>query len=172
MNIITDTTKYSFPDSIVMLGKFDGVHLGHCELIKSGVEIAHEKGLSPIVYTFEGNLKQCLTTDDEKVDIFEGLGVEYTVFEKFTDEFKSIEPQEFVKSILVGTLNAKHIVVGFNYRFGKGASGDTELLRELWLPVQIREEADMRRQGQPRMRCTAAGNRRAFCLTACRSRSF
>lgn len=131
MNIINDTTKYSFPESVVMLGKFDGVHLGHQELIKTGVRVAKEKRLSPIVYTFEGKTNECLTTDDEKVSIFESLGIEHTVFEKFTDEFKSIEPQDFVKDILVGTLRAKHIVVGFNYRFGKGASGDTELLKEL-----------------------------------------
>ena len=131
MNIITDTTKYSFPESVVMLGKFDGVHLGHQTLIKKGVEIAKEKCLSPIVYTFEGKTNECLTTDNEKVNIFESLGAEYIVFEKFTDEFKSITPQDFVKNILVGTLNAKHIVVGFNYRFGKGASGDTEFLKKL-----------------------------------------
>ena len=131
MNIIYDTTEYSFPESVVMLGKFDGVHLGHQELIKTGVRVANDKGLSPIVYTFEGKTNECLTTDDEKVSIFESLGIEHTVFEKFTDDFKSIEPQDFVKDILVGNLNAKHIVVGFNYRFGKGASGDTELLKEL-----------------------------------------
>lgn len=131
MNIINDTTEYSFPESVVMLGKFDGVHLGHQELIKTGVRVANDKGLSPIVYTFEGKTSECLTTDDEKVSIFESLGAVHTVFEKFTDEFKSIEPQDFVKDILVGNLNAKHIVVGFNYRFGKGASGDTELLKEL-----------------------------------------
>lgn len=131
MNIITSTTKYSFPPSVVMLGKFDGVHLGHQQLIKTGVEFSAKENLSPVVYTFEGFNDECLTTDNEKADIFENLGVEYTVFEKFTEEFKSITPEDFVKDILVGKLNAKHIVVGFNYRFGKGASGDIELLEEL-----------------------------------------
>ncbi len=131
MNIINNTTEYSFSPSVIMLGKFDGVHLGHQQLISTGVEISKTDNLSPMVYTFEGTSAECITTDDEKADIFETLGVEYTIFEKFTDEFKSIEPQDFVKDILVGNLNAKHIVVGFNYRFGKGASGDTDLLGKL-----------------------------------------
>ncbi len=131
MNIITSTTEYSFPPSIVMLGKFDGVHQGHQMLIKTGVEFSKEENLSPVVYTFEGANALCITTDNEKADIFKHLGAEYTVFEKFTDEFKSIMPDTFVKDILAGKLNAKHIVVGFNYRFGKGASGDTKLLREM-----------------------------------------
>lgn len=131
MNIITDTTKYSFPESVIMLGKFDGVHLGHQMLISTGVKFSGENNLTPVVYTFEGTNSECITTDDEKADIFEKLGVKYTVFEKFTDEFKSISPEDFVKNILVDKLNAKHIVVGFNYRFGKGASGDIALLEKL-----------------------------------------
>lgn len=131
MNIITSTTKYSFPPSVVMLGKFDGVHLGHQQLIKTGVEFSAKENLSPVIYTFEGFNDECLTTDNEKADIFESLGIEYTVFEKFTEEFKSITPEDFVKNILAHKLNAKRIVVGFNYRFGKGASGDTELLGRL-----------------------------------------
>ena len=131
MNIITSTTEYSFSPSVVMLGKFDGVHLGHQMLIKTGVEFSKKEKLSPVVYTFEGTNTECLTADDEKADIFSSLGAECVIFEKFTDEFKSITPEVFVKDILAGRLNAKHIVVGFNYRFGRGASGDTELLQKL-----------------------------------------
>ncbi len=138
MNIITSTTKYSFPPSVVMLGKFDGVHLGHTKLIETGVEFSQNEGLSSIVYTFEGINNECITTDDEKADIFEKLGVRYTIFEKFTEEFKSITPEYFVKNILADKLNAKRIVVGFNYRFGKGASGDTKLLGRLCAELGIK----------------------------------
>ena len=138
MNII----NYSHPDytglknTAVALGYFDGVHVGHRELISLMVREAKAKGLSPYVLTFADSLSKTKKTQsiiyniNEKIKIFESLGVDGVIIVDFAS-IVSISPESFVFDVIVKSLGAELAVSGYNFRFGKGASADSTRLVEL-----------------------------------------
>src|SRR3954465_9616499 len=116
------------PGRRVAIGTFDGVHLGHREVI----------GDSDTVLTFDphpqaviapGTAPKLLNRPGVKADIIAGLGVEELVTIPFDREFASKSAEEFVQQVLVDRLSAERVSVGENFRFGKKASGDPEFLR-------------------------------------------
>lgn len=122
----------------IALGTFDGVHRGHRRVIAAAVEGVRERGLRPAVVTFDPHPLQVLrpdepprvlTTTDTKAALVAGLGVEELLAIPFTPEFSRQSADEFSDSVLVGALDARQVSVGANFRFGRGASGDTESLR-------------------------------------------
>ncbi len=126
--------------SAVALGVFDGVHVGHRAILGAAVAHARATGASALVCTFEPNplevlqpdrAPQAITTLEERLDLIAGCGVDGTVVLTFTREVAAIEPEAFVKDVLVERLAARQVVVGFNHRFGRGARGDAALLRDL-----------------------------------------
>ncbi len=125
--------------SVVALGCFDGVHIGHAELISTAVQKAHELSLPSVVWSFSEPPKNyfsatrtpTLTTPAEKRALMRALGVDIFVSVPFTKEIASLSAEDFFSQILVGKLHAAHIVCGFNYRFGSGGRGNVDLLREL-----------------------------------------
>ena len=121
------------------LGNFDGVHLGHQALISEAVKQAKEKGLKSAVFTFSNHPKNVISGtnmvkniiyNDEKEDILEAMGVDYLFSLDYTKEFGSMEPKEFTAELLVKHFRVKHVVCGFNYRYGYGAKGDSQTLIE------------------------------------------
>lgn len=130
-NSITDTP------CVLVLGDFDGVHLGHRKLINKAKEISVKTGCSIGVYTFNVNTKDYfgsnnfsrLTTDDEKNRIFEQLGVDFVCYDNFVS-VKDFSPEEFIKYI-VNKFNVLSVVCGENYTFGKGACADSKRLLDL-----------------------------------------
>lgn len=120
------------------LGLFDGVHRGHQLVIGRAIEYKNQ-GLKPAVFTFatdtvttkghDGRIEMILT-DKEKQRCFEKLGVEYLFSPKFED-YKEMSCEDFVKIVLKEKLGCERAVCGIDYRFGKGAKGDCETLREL-----------------------------------------
>lgn len=115
----------------VALGQFDSLHIGH----KSVILAANQQGLTTMVLTFRrGTLKKgdsrCLTTDSQRDEIFESLGVQLLCEPDF-NEICNLSAESFVDEILIGVLDAKHVTCGFNYSFGRGASGDARLLERL-----------------------------------------
>ncbi len=126
--------------SAVALGVFDGVHVGHRAILGAAVAHARATGASALVCTFEPHplevlqpdrAPQAITTLEERLDLIAGCGVDGTVVLTFTREVAAIEPEAFVKDVLVERLAARQVVVGFNHRFGRGARGDAALLRDL-----------------------------------------
>ncbi len=123
----------------VALGFFDGVHLGHRELIKKTVAEARSRGAVPMVYTFSSHPShiltpdrsvECIYTENQKFDIITSLGIEKIVFENF-EKVKDLTPLEFVEDVLVHTLDAECVICGYNFRFGKGNVGDIDTLSSL-----------------------------------------
>jgi len=122
--------------SFVALGNFDGVHIGHQEVIKKAVEEAKRVHLSSVVFTFRHHpskiVSECeveyLTPFEEKSKILENLGVDCLVALDFTQEFASMSREAFFE-MLKEKLLAKGLSVGYNYRFGKGRLGDVEFLK-------------------------------------------
>jgi len=124
-------------ETAISIGNFDGVHLGHLYLLERLKEEAFKRNLKPLVITFEphpaevlkknGNFCKILT-GEEKREIIEGqLGIE-TVVLPFTENFSRVLPEEFVKDYLINRFNAKVVVVGYDWHFGRDASGDFILL--------------------------------------------
>jgi riboflavin kinase / FMN adenylyltransferase len=126
----------------VALGTFDGVHLGHRQVI----ETALSAGPEPTVVTFDphprtalGNRVELLTSLERRLELLEALGVEATLVVEFTLDLARLEPEEFAKRVL-SPIGAEIIVAGEDFRFGRGRTGDLELLGRLGfetVPVPI-----------------------------------
>lgn len=139
MKYIKEIKKFKAErDSVVTLGKFDGVHRGHRKLIRRVLESARENSWSPAVFTFDVSPQaalgisrfQTLMTNQERREFLEKLGVE-TLVECHFSELKDMEAEDFVKEILVDRLRAVHFVVGPDFHFGKNRKGSPKFLREL-----------------------------------------
>ena len=118
--------------NVVVLGKFDGVHLGHQKLISTAVSFAKEKGMRTLVCTITSyNAAKSITTDDKKEEIIKSLGADLVLSQYLTEEFKNLSPKDFVEEFLVNKFNAAHVVVGYNFKFGANRSGDASMLLEL-----------------------------------------
>jgi riboflavin kinase/FMN adenylyltransferase len=126
-------------DSIVTIGTFDGVHLGHKKIIESLIHKAQINNLKSVVLTFFPHPRMVLQKDadiklintlDEKSRILEQLGLDYLIIEKFTEQFSRITAVEFVRDILVNKLNAKQVIIGYNHRFGRNRAANINDLNE------------------------------------------
>lgn len=115
--------------SSIALGNFDGVHLGHQQVISAAVKNAGV--YTPAIYTFEVNSKgaKCITSIKDRSKLFSDLGIRQCVFDDFKD-VKDICASKFITDILIGRLNAKLVFCGEDFRFGKDAKGDTLMLKE------------------------------------------
>ncbi|MGB6068675.1 MAG: bifunctional riboflavin kinase/FAD synthetase [Desulfomonilaceae bacterium] len=130
--------KFNAPS--VALGNFDGVHLGHQEILRRTVETAHQKGRESVVYTFDPHPRLVLntapevpriTTPRERADILEHLGIDVLILAEFTKEFASQSAEEFVENVLVEELGTRNLFIGENYRFGKGRTGSPQTLKKM-----------------------------------------
>jgi riboflavin kinase / FMN adenylyltransferase len=126
--------------SAVALGAFDGIHLGHRAILGTAVALARQGGLGALACTFDQHPMEILqpdraplpiTTLEERLELIAETGIDTTVVIPFTTAVAAIEAKAFVQDVLIGTLKAREIVVGFNHRFGRGARGDAELLETL-----------------------------------------
>ena len=126
--------------SVVTIGVFDGVHLGHQRVVGRAAEIAAELGLPVVVVTFDphpdevvrpGSHPPFLCSARRRAELLAGLGVDAVCVLPFTREFSQLGPDEFVHAVLVDRLHAARVVVGEDFRFGYRAAGDVALLAEL-----------------------------------------
>ena len=118
--------------SVVTIGKFNGFHLGHQELLKRVTQVAREKDYSAICCKLL--MKDSgLLTKDESLKLIEITfpEVEGIRTYEFTPEFAALTPEEFVSNILIDEFNAGYIVVGEDFHFGRDRAGDTEVLKKL-----------------------------------------
>ncbi|MFC4722647.1 bifunctional riboflavin kinase/FAD synthetase [Geojedonia litorea] len=125
--------SYKNEPSVITIGTFDGVHIGHQKIIKRLVERAKEKKLSSLILTFfphpravlqSGVDIKLLNTIDERKAILSHLGLDHLIIKKFTKEFARYTAEHYVREVLVEELNAKHIIIGYDHRFGKKRSAD------------------------------------------------
>jgi len=141
MDIIRDivSLKKSYPNTVLTIGNYDGVHLGHQKILSMVGKKAEEINGTSMVMTFdphpvkviapEKNVK-LLTTPEEKARLIAKMGIDVLLFITFTKEFSQIAPDDFISEILVKKLNIKEVIVGANYSFGKSKKGDIDLLRK------------------------------------------
>jgi riboflavin kinase/FMN adenylyltransferase len=141
MEIIKDivSLKKSYPNTVLTIGNYDGVHLGHQKILSMVGKKAEEINGTSMVMTFdphpvkviapEKNVK-LLTTPEEKARLIAKMGIDILLFITFTKEFSQIAPDEFISELLVKKLNIKEVIVGANYSFGKSKKGNIDLLRK------------------------------------------
>ena len=135
------------PSAVVAQGTFDGMHLGHQEVIRTAVERAGVLGAVLVALTFDPRPVSVLRPAEaspeilpleERLDLIAALGAEAALVIPFTPEFSRVEAPAFVRDVLAGLLRAREVVVGFNHTFGFGARGTPELLTEVAGPLGIR----------------------------------
>jgi len=127
-------------NTVVTIGTFDGLHIGHKRIIEKLKEKAgFYKGRSAVI-TFNPHPRTVfnttspvglLSTPEEKAELFGGVGVDLMWVINFTKEFASLTSEEFVKGYLVEKLGVKEIIIGHDHRFGKGRDGDEQKLKEI-----------------------------------------
>ncbi|MDX6725014.1 MAG: riboflavin kinase / adenylyltransferase [Solirubrobacteraceae bacterium] len=111
----------------VAIGTFDGVHLGHREVIR-GADTVVTFDPHPVAVVSPGHAPPLLTTLERRAELIAGLGVEELVVVPFDGELAARSPQSFIDDLVVGRLRATHVSVGENFRFGHLAEGDADLL--------------------------------------------
>lgn len=124
--------KNTLPTAIT-IGTFDGVHVGHRQILERLINNAKQANLNSVLVTFfphprmvlqkESNIK-LLNTLDEKIEILQGLGLDYIIVHPFTKEFSRLSAIEFVRDILVNQLKAKKIIIGYDHRFGRNRNAN------------------------------------------------
>jgi riboflavin kinase/FMN adenylyltransferase len=139
MEIIKELqSRLNYSNPVVTIGNFDGVHKGHQKIFSRVVEKAHELNGTSVAITFhphpvrvlypDRGLK-ILTTFEDKIRLIASTGIKVVICINFTREFSRMDPEDFIKDILIGKIDAKWVIVGHNYAFGKGKKGTTALLR-------------------------------------------
>lgn len=137
MRYMKESTDFCIEEpTVVSLGKFDGIHRGH-ELLMECVAEQKKQGLKTVVFTFDippkkqvlGEEGKVLTTNSEKVQLFEKLGIDYLIECPFTPEIMHMEPEDFIE-MLTKKLHMKCLVAGKDFRFGYRRRGDYLLLLE------------------------------------------
>ena len=139
MEVIVDPQKPVDFSTSAAIGNFDGVHLGHREIINLINDIANQKSTKSCLLTFEPHPQKVLAGRDvslivpvnEKLSLLEQAGVDYAVSLRFTKELSQLSAEEFVQDVLIKTLRIKDIVVGPDFMFGKNRSGNADMLKEM-----------------------------------------
>ncbi|MFS8650512.1 MAG: riboflavin biosynthesis protein RibF [Caldibacillus sp.] len=135
---LNDPKEHQLPPLAMAIGYFDGVHLGHQQVIGKAKEIAIENGWKSAVMFFHPSPKEVLgkngddvryiTLLDEKIQQIERLGIDYSFVVPFTREFAQKSPETFVEEYIVG-LNVQHVIAGFDFTYGKFGKGNMETLK-------------------------------------------
>ena len=131
MKLMTHERQWRGGATAVTFGMFDGVHEGHAELMRTANEVAAQEGIASVVYTFSSHpmatyapdrMPPQLYTRSEKIRAIAGMGVDAAVLRPFDPAYASQSPEEFVRSF-VDALHPRHVVIGFNYSFGRKGAG-------------------------------------------------
>ena len=143
MKIFNNIQSYSpEKESILTIGTFDGVHIGHNKILTKLVEESKKNNLSSLIMTFFPHPRMVLQksqeikmidTIDEKIHLFEKTGVDNLIIQPFDENFSKIRAKEFVEEILVKKLKIKHIIIGYDHRFGKDREASVDDLKKFGL---------------------------------------
>ena len=130
--------EVTLTNSYLTVGVFDGVHRGHRKIIHKLVKDAHANNANAVVLTFEphpasvltGKEIHCLTTPDERADLFGSLGVDTVITQRFTPDLSTVPAHEYM-SRLKTHLGLSHLLIGYDFALGKGREGNAPRLKEI-----------------------------------------
>jgi riboflavin kinase / FMN adenylyltransferase len=155
--------------SIVSIGNFDGVHLGHQEILRTVVGRARALGLRPVAMTFSPHPVRFLAPDrapplistlEQKIRLIESTGIDLLVIVNFDGPFSRLSPEDFIRQYLQAGLHARSVCVGSNFNFGYKGAGSVETLRQFEPGLEVVEVQPVRVRG------TVAGSSRIRALIA------
>jgi riboflavin kinase/FMN adenylyltransferase len=128
-------------DSIVTIGTFDGVHLGHQKIIKRLVDLKEKEGGETVLFTFDPHPRKVLfpdqtdlrliTTTKEKCELLAQFGIDHVLVFPFTKEFSHMHADEYISEIISKGLKTKTLVIGYDHRFGSNREGNIDTLKQL-----------------------------------------
>lgn len=136
-------------NAVVTIGTFDGVHRGHQEILRNMVNRAKEIGGESVVVTFYPHPRQVLShdsdirfisTQEEKISHLEALGIDNLIIIKFTKEFAANSSEDFIKNIILKYIHPAVLIIGYDHHFGKGRTGDFDMLYKLGRDYDFRVE--------------------------------
>ncbi|MDD7884732.1 bifunctional riboflavin kinase/FAD synthetase [Flavivirga sp. 57AJ16] len=140
MSKVIDIETYkSVEATVVTIGTFDGVHIGHQKIVKRLISTGKTDGLKSVILTFFPHPRMVLQKDfniklintiNERRAILDGLGLDYLLIKKFTKEFSRLSAEDFVKQILVDKLHAKKVIIGYDHRFGRNRNANIDDLKK------------------------------------------
>ena len=126
-------------NAVVTIGTFDGVHIGHQKIISRLQEVAKKNGGETVILTFFPHPRMILHPDDlniklistmnEKAEKLAAIGIDHLIITPFTRDFSNLTPQEYIKEILVEKIGTRHIIIGYDHRFGKDRKGGMKELQ-------------------------------------------
>jgi riboflavin kinase / FMN adenylyltransferase len=142
MQVIKDIKEFEYDrKSVLTVGTFDGVHLGHREIIEKLNSVNKDRGFRSIIITFEPHPQivlrnretdiKILTTLEEKLAIFESMNVDIAYVINFTKEFSKTHAEEFYKDYLIDRIGLSELVLGYDHMFGKNREGNFDTLKKL-----------------------------------------
>ncbi|MFD1161260.1 bifunctional riboflavin kinase/FAD synthetase [Hwangdonia seohaensis] len=139
MNSVNNIESYKAQaPTVVTIGTFDGVHIGHQKIVKRLINAGKLEGLKSVILTFFPHPRMVLQKDssiklintiDERHAILDALGLDYLLIKKFTKEFSRLSAEDFVKQILVDKLHAKKVIIGYDHRFGRNRNANIDDLK-------------------------------------------
>ena len=143
MRIFDNLKSYSSEkESVLTIGTFDGIHIGHNKILKTLVEESKKNKLSSLIITFfphprmilqKSNEIKMIDTMDEKIHLLEKAGIDNLIIHPFDHNFSKIRAKDFVEDILVNKLKIKQIIIGYDHRFGKDREASVEDLKKFGL---------------------------------------
>jgi riboflavin kinase/FMN adenylyltransferase len=157
---VTDLERSPWPGerSVITIGAYDGVHVGHRAVIEHVRRQASELGAKSVVVTFDRHpasvvrpesAPRLLTTADQKMELLAATGIDAVAVVPFDERQAAESPESFIDRVLVNCLNTKVIVVGEDFHFGRGRDGNVELLRKIGMeadfdvaPLELLPRAD------------------------------
>ncbi|HVN95254.1 MAG TPA: bifunctional riboflavin kinase/FAD synthetase [Syntrophorhabdaceae bacterium] len=129
-----------FPNPVVTIGNYDGIHIGHRRIIAEVVQKARQISGTPMLMTFYPHPQSVLNPEAYtrlvtplhlKKKLIETSGIEVLVIVSFDETFRNVGPESFVKDVLVSKVGVKAVVIGYDFRFGKAGAGDIAMLKRL-----------------------------------------
>mgnify|MGYP005986157011 CR=1 FL=1 len=140
LEIIHSLSNYQHTENtVVTIGTFDGVHIGHQKIIEQVVETAKKLGTKSVLLTFFPHPRMVLqqnasieliNTIDERAELLSKTGLDYLIIHPFSIEFSRLTALDFVRKILVNQLNTSKLIIGYDHHFGKNREGNLEQLTE------------------------------------------
>ena len=150
MKIIQSITAFNSSEkTIVTIGTFDGIHVGHQKILKNLIRTANNEGKKSVLLTFfphprmvlqKENKILLLNTIKEKSGLLEKMGLDYLIIHPFSRDFSRLTALDFVRDILVNKLNTSRLIIGYDHHFGKNREGNIHQLKEYSLLYDFKVE--------------------------------
>ncbi len=148
MEVFFDARKIKDDRPVVLtLGNFDGFHVGHQEIVRRTVCYGREKGFVSLLITLHPHPRQLFAGDlsmitplEDKLELLSEASLDRVLVFPFTRTFASTSAESFIRDILIGQLNARHIVVGYDWNFGRNARGNPGMIEEIGSGLGVSSE--------------------------------